>query len=80
MAMSDCPYCWSTPCECGWGYVNWDKERLIRFRDVIQRIIDNTADFSAQREIERKYKEKVDKQIDDMISESNRMYIDREYK
>jgi hypothetical protein len=29
MALSDCPKCWSTPCNCGYQYRNWPKDRRV---------------------------------------------------
>ena len=46
MAMSDCEKCWDTPCECGWEYRNWDKQRLIKMRDMFQQLIDGTHNYS----------------------------------
>jgi hypothetical protein len=46
MAMSDCEKCWDTPCECGWEYRNWSKDRLIAMRDMFQQLIDGTHEYS----------------------------------
>jgi hypothetical protein len=27
MSLSDCPKCWDTPCECGYEYRGWTRER-----------------------------------------------------
>lgn len=39
MSLSDCEKCWSTPCECGHDYRNWDLARLKKFYKVIGDII-----------------------------------------
>lgn len=28
MSLSDCAKCWSTPCECGWDYKDYDAGQL----------------------------------------------------
>ena len=28
-SLSDCPKCWSTPCECGYGYRNMTKQARV---------------------------------------------------
>jgi len=50
MAMSDCEKCWDTPCECGWEYRNWDKDRLIAMRGMLQKLIDGTHVYSKRPE------------------------------
>ncbi len=39
MSMSDCPKCWSTPCECGHDYDHRSIEWLEVQRDMFDRII-----------------------------------------
>ena len=39
MSLSDCEKCWSSPCECGHDYKQWDLARLKRFSEVIGNII-----------------------------------------
>ena len=31
MSMSDCPKCWSTPCDCGWAYKDYSIKKLGAF-------------------------------------------------
>lgn len=31
MALSDCRYCWETPCQCGYSYRKYDKERFAKW-------------------------------------------------
>lgn len=40
MSLSDCPECWSTPCEYGHEYKNWSKKRLQEFIEMLQKILD----------------------------------------
>jgi hypothetical protein len=54
MAMSDCEKCWDTPCECGWEYRNWDKQRLIAMREMFQKLIDGTHHYSTKTESPKK--------------------------
>lgn len=39
MSMSDCPKCWSTPCECGWDYRSandgWLRKQIAMFSAII---------------------------------------------
>jgi len=39
MGLSDCSKCWETPCQCGWDYRNWTMKSLVRFRNMIEAII-----------------------------------------
>jgi hypothetical protein len=41
MALSDCPKCWETPCVCGYDYRMYDMDRLIKMRDMFQKLIDD---------------------------------------
>lgn len=29
MALSDCPKCWETPCQCGWEYREYNNQEMI---------------------------------------------------
>lgn len=40
MSLSDCEKCWETPCCCGHDYKDWSTKRLMEFRDMFQKIID----------------------------------------
>jgi len=31
MALSDCPKCWNTPCECGYEFKNWGVLHFIKY-------------------------------------------------
>jgi len=31
MSMSDCPECWSTPCDCGYDYKGYGNEYFSKF-------------------------------------------------
>lgn len=35
MSLSSCEKCWDTPCECGWEYRNWTKERREKFASAV---------------------------------------------
>lgn len=41
MSMSVCIKCWSTPCECGYEYLDWELPRLIKMRNMFQKLIDS---------------------------------------
>ena len=34
--LSDCAKCWDTPCECGYNYRNWSKDRLENFIKILE--------------------------------------------
>lgn len=31
MAITDCPKCWDTPCNCGYEYKDYSKEYFVKF-------------------------------------------------
>ena len=35
LSMTDCPECWSTPCECGYEYRHWDKKRRLEQAAIV---------------------------------------------
>jgi len=35
MALSDCPKCWDTPCECGYMFKDWSLERKQKMVNAI---------------------------------------------
>lgn len=39
MALSDCPHCWATPCECGADYENTPDSWLIMMYLLYERIL-----------------------------------------
>ena len=39
MSMSDCIMCYETPCVCGWGYITYSHKRLLRVKEMIDKVI-----------------------------------------
>ena len=39
MALSDCPKCWNTPCDCGYDYKDWSIESLEKMADIFNGLI-----------------------------------------
>jgi hypothetical protein len=39
MSLSDCPKCWSTPCECGHEYRDWKIDRLEEHIEMLSRVL-----------------------------------------
>lgn len=44
MALSDCPKCWDTPCECGHEYRSWSVKRLERLIQTLQDVLKEVKD------------------------------------
>jgi hypothetical protein len=41
MSLSDCSKCWDTPCTCGYEWEKYSLEYLLKFRTMINGVIDN---------------------------------------
>lgn len=39
MALSDCPKCWNTPCDCGYDYKDWSVEALEKMASMFNGLI-----------------------------------------
>ena len=39
MSLSDCMYCWDTPCVCGWEYRNWSSEAIQKHIKLFHKLL-----------------------------------------
>jgi hypothetical protein len=77
--MSDCPKCWDNPCECGWEYRHWPRERRERMAAVVMGVEVGILQAAIRAPEKHPRDEREEKTFDQFISEHGTA-VEREYQ